>query len=257
MIDDDVSLRSHSHKYAIIGNQSQPLTCDNRDCDIRKMGRHGRMAEIKAVQEDAIEVLKRVDRLGVSQRDLAGKIGVAENKISKIRSGTRRIGAQEYRLAMQFLDEVELKGGHLPDVSQLGPEPDRDYLPIHVLQPSTGASGPDADRKIALFPRGLIEDELRAKPSDLMLIEARGESMAPDFLHGDQILVDLRDRNPVQPGPFAVRDQDGHVVKLVERVAQETKRYRVFHANERYSSYEVDEDDLIIIGRPVWVGRRL
>lgn len=33
--------------------------------------------------------------------------------------------------------------------------------------------------------------------------------------HGDQILYDKRDRNPVQPGPFVLWDDDGYVMKLV------------------------------------------
>ena len=107
------------------------------------------------------------------------------------------------------------------------------------------------------MPRALIEDELRAKPSDLLLLEARGESMQPDFLHGDQILIDKRDRNPVQPGSFALWDGDGYVVKLVERVPRERGRYRIFSANNRFSSYEVEEEEIQIMGRPVWFGRRL
>src|SRR3546814_19805213 len=55
-----------------------------------------------------------------------------------------------------------------------------------------GGTG-EGDRETALISRTLIEDDLRAKPADLLLIDVRGDSMMPDFLHGDQILVDKRE----------------------------------------------------------------
>jgi hypothetical protein len=138
--------------------------------------------------------------------------------------------------------------------------PDRDYLAVEVLPSFAGMGGGgtgEGDVEHALIPRRLVVDELRAKPDDLLLIEARGQSMEPDFHHGDQILVDKRDCNPVQPGAFALWDGDGYVVKLVERVPRQLGRYRIFSANDRYSAYEVEAEDVRIMGRPVWFGRRL
>lgn len=143
----------------------------------------------------------------------------------------------------------------LPDTTD-----DRDYLRVELLPSYAGMGGGgsgEGDAGTGIVSRRLVEDELRAKPDDLLLIEARGDSMAPDFQHGDQILVDKRDRNPRQPGPFALWDGDGYVVKLVERVAQKRGVYRVFSANGRYSAYEVEEEHVTILGRPVWFARRL
>jgi hypothetical protein len=137
---------------------------------------------------------------------------------------------------------------------------DRAYLPVEVLPSFAGMGGGgtgEGDLETALLPRTLIEDELRAKPSDLLLIDVRGDSMEPDFLHGDQILVDRRDRDPRQPGPFALFDGDGYVVKLVERVPGKRGFYRVFSANARYTEYEIEEGEQTIMGRPVWFARRL
>ena len=108
-----------------------------------------------------------------------------------------------------------------------------------------------------MVPRRLVVDELRASPKDLLLIEVRGDSMEPDFWHGDQILIDRRDRNPIQPGPFALWDGEAYVIKLVERVPGQRGVYRVFSVNERYSAYEIEDGEQVIMGRPVWFGRRL
>jgi phage repressor protein C with HTH and peptisase S24 domain len=105
-----------------------------------------------------------------------------------------------------------------------------------------------------MLPRQLIVDELRAKPGDLVMIDVRGNSMEPLFFHGDQILVDKRDRNPVQPGPFALWDGDGYVIKNVER---QRGSYRIFSSNSLYSDLIVEPDTIEIMGRPVWYARRL
>src|SRR3546814_16656947 len=101
-----------------------------------------------------------------------------------------------------------------------------------------GGTG-EGDRETALISRTLIEDDLRAKPADLLLIDVRGDSMMPDFLHGDQILVDKRDRDPRQPGPFALWDGEGYVVKLVERRSEERRvgKECVSTCRSRWSPY--------------------
>lgn len=136
----------------------------------------------------------------------------------------------------------------------------RSYLSVDVLPSFAGMGGGgtgEGDLETALLPRALIEDDLRAKPKDLLLIDVRGDSMEPDFKNGDQILIDRRDRDPRQPGSFALFDGDGYVVKLVERVPGKRGYYRVFSANPRYTEYEIEESDNTIMGRTVWFARRL
>lgn len=222
--------------------------------------RSWRMAlPIKTTQVEAAAILARLDSLGLKQRELAAALDLDENKISKVRSGERQMKAGEVLAATDWLDQQEA-GHYVPEPDLPPVPPDRDYLPVEVLPSYAGMGGGgngEGDTELALIPRRLIEDELRAKPSDLILIEARGESMLPDFQHGDQILIDRRDCNPVQPGAFALWDGDGYVVKLVERIPRQQGRYRIFSANNRFSAYEVDEQEIRIMGRPVWFGRRL
>jgi phage repressor protein C with HTH and peptisase S24 domain len=134
------------------------------------------------------------------------------------------------------------------------------YVEVEVLPSYAGMGGGgsgEGDRAVALMPRMLIEDKLRGNPEDFILIETRGDSMAPDFLHGDQVLVDRRDTNTAQPGAFCLWDGDGYVVKLVERLPARRGWYRIFSRNERYAAYEVEAEQVRIMGRPTWVGREL
>lgn len=206
---------------------------------------------------ELLEALSEWTGLKISQ--IAKRAGLAATTLTRPAHGD-----VSHQLSLPTLEKLRAA---FPDFPGFGGDADaqrgatqRSYLPVPVLPSYAGMGGGgtgEGDLETALLPRSLIEDELRAKPSDLLLIDVRGDSMAPDFLHGDQILIDRRDRDPRQPGPFALFDGDGYVVKLVERVPGKRGWYRVFSANARYSEYEIEEGEQTIMGRPVWFARRL
>lgn len=145
-----------------------------------------------------------------------------------------------------------------PDLPET--DPAQDYLPVSIMPTYAGQGGGgfgDDDPQTGLVSRHLIEREFRGRAADFRLVNVRGDSMEPIFRHGDQLLVDTRDRDPVQPGAFALFDGDAYVVKLVERMPGKRGWYRIFSANDRYSANEVEETESTIMGRPVWFARRL
>lgn len=265
MINNEVGIALHRQAYAIIGSSLQEKTCDNRDCDIRRPMAKRAVAEIKTTQPEAIDILQRVDSLGLTQRELATALGISENKISKVRSAERRFTAGEVLTARDWLAAQTEKlqaFGQSRAVEPDQPTPDAaiDYVEVEVLPTYAGMGGGgtgEGDREIALVPRSLIIDVLRGHPGDFLLINVRGDSMEPDFRHGDQILVDKRDTSPAQPGPFALWDGEWgeYVVKNVERAR--SGEVRIFSSNTKYSAENAGAETTRIIGRPVWFGRRL
>lgn len=108
------------------------------------------------------------------------------------------------------------------------------------------------------FSRSLIEDELRAPADSLLAMVAEGNSMEPDFRGGDQILVDTRRTSLAQPGAFCLWDGDGHVIKYLEKVhGSDPPRVRVISRNDTYTPHERLVEELNLIGRVVWFGRRV
>jgi transcriptional regulator with XRE-family HTH domain len=198
------------------------------------------------------------ERARAFAHDADEEFKLSQQLIGQFESGITKKVPRWVKYAKQALqaavDGVEI----LPDLppSDAGTE----YLEVDVLPTFGGMGGGgtgEGEATLALLPRVLVEDQLRGKPKDFLLIEVRGDSMIPEFLHGDQILIDRRDVNPRQPGPFALFDGDGIVIKLVERIPGRRDHYRIFSANARYSEYEVQEESVRILGRPVWFARRL
>jgi phage repressor protein C with HTH and peptisase S24 domain len=249
VIQDFFSVGAHAADYAIIGSQSQAQSCDNRDCDIRDDVRNQRMATEAELRPEAADIFSRLDGLGIE-----------ENKVSKVRSGERQFKGAELLTARRWLDEVERQQarGIAPDQPDAPPE--QDYVPVEVMPTFGGMGGGgsgEGDRETALVPRALVVDILRGKPGDFLLVNVRGDSMEPDFRHGDQILIDRRDTSPAQPGPFALWDGDWgeYVVKNVERAR--SGEVRIFSSNAKYTTEALPAEQTRIIGRPVWFGRRL
>lgn len=202
-------------------------------------------------------ILDMMVRRNWKQVHLAEALGISQDKVNKSIKGTRQWQGDEV-LKLQALMGDHGDSTLVPEQPPGGRE--NRYVDIAVLPSYAGMGGGgtgEGEQAVAKLPRELIEEQLHGRPGDFELIDVRGDSMMPDFQNGDQILIDKRDRDPRQPGPFALWDDDGYVVKLVERVPGKRGFYRIFSANARYSEYEIEETETTIRGRPVWFARRL
>lgn len=201
-----------------------------------------------------------MDALDLTQTEVAAAIGITQDKLSKVFGGIRQWRGSELLRVLEFLDRLEAQGGFREMADQPEAERSQDYVSVEVLPTFGGMGGGgtgEGDVETALVSRALVVDVLRGKPSDFLLINVRGDSMEPDFRHGDQILIDKRDTSPAQPGPFALWDGEWgeYVVKNVER--SRVGGVRIFSTNQKYSAEAVETEQTRIIGRPVWFGRRL
>ena len=109
-----------------------------------------------------------------------------------------------------------------------------------------------------LFADSLIRHEFRAKPDDLRMITVDGDSMEPLLSSGDRILIDVSRQVPVPPGIFVIWDGMGLVAKRIEHVPHsEPPRVVLKSLNPEYDSYERLAEEVRVVGRAVWVSRRL
>ena len=152
-----------------------------------------------------------------------------------------------------------------------------DYIPVRVAQvrPGMGAGAEafahqdgsgDENGVVEYFAPQLIE-ALRAKPSDLWVMQVEGQSMSPYLESGDSIMVDSARTNPSQPGVFVVWDGFGMVCKWAERVvaadaAAKPSTIRLISQNPLFAPVELTvgepgEAEAYVMGRVVWMSRKL
>lgn len=102
------------------------------------------------------------------------------------------------------------------------------------------------------LPTQFISHELRSGPQDLTVAEVTGDSMFPKLHHTDRIIINHADTNPTPPGVFAMWDGYGLVVKNVHRIHKSTPpKLLLVSENPIYPPYEVDAEDIVIVGRVV------
>ena len=109
-----------------------------------------------------------------------------------------------------------------------------------------------------LFADPLIRHEFRARPENLRIITVDGDSMEPVLSSGDRILIDVSFTVPVPPGIFVIWDGMGLVAKRIEHVPHsEPPKVVLKSLNPEYDSYERLAEEIRVVGRAVWVSRRL
>lgn len=135
-------------------------------------------------------------------------------------------------------------------------------IPLYNVTAAAGNGAEVDDEEIIdslVFKKEWIHSELRTNPAHLYLIYVEGESMEPSLRPGDVILVDHSDNTANRDAIYVLRLDGALLVKRLQRLPG--KKIKVSSDNPAYESFEIDlaktNDDLAIIGRVVWTGRRL
>lgn len=113
-------------------------------------------------------------------------------------------------------------------------------------------------RDIWNLPPSYMAGELRMTTKRARIIEVRGDSMEPTLWSGDRVMIDLGDRSLSQEGVFALWDGDGVAVKRLERVRpSDPPTLRLISDNPRHRAVELLAEEVNVIGRVVWVARKM
>ena len=169
--------------------------------------------------------------------------------------------SDRHTLARYFgISEVELGG---PGQNSGGSSSPSSLIPVPRLNVDASA-GPGAfnDSESEYAHIGFDEKWLRrvsrSKSSDLSVIKVQGDSMTPTLSDGDDILVDAGDGvERLRDGIYVLRRDDALLVKRIAP-SPASRRIIIKSDNDSYPSWpDCELGDVDIIGRVVWVGRRL
>lgn len=203
----------------------------------------------------ADELARRARAFALEEGD---EIKLSQQLISKYESGGAKRSPHWIRYVQRAFDAADQETANDPHLH--AGKTDNSVL-IRLLPTFVGLGGGgtgEGDEGQISFSRDLIENELRVPPERLLAMVAEGNSMEPDFKGGDQILVDTRRTSLAQPGAFCLWDGDGHVVKFLERVqGSDPPKVRVISANQIYEPTERLVDEINLVGRVIWFGRRV
>jgi phage repressor protein C with HTH and peptisase S24 domain len=108
------------------------------------------------------------------------------------------------------------------------------------------------------FDRRWLKQLCAGRPDDLSIIRVQGDSMMSTLSDGDEIMVDRGDgAGRLRDGIYVMRRDEELIVKRVA-VNPATRRITVKSDNPDYPTWpDCDPDDLAIVGRVVWAGRKV
>lgn len=193
-----------------------------------------------------------------------------------LKRGTPRVLPEDVRAALAKHYGVSEDLFRLGDasvkaaVALWGGPGDRHDAPAPMSTPDFGDAISEMDIKASAGPGALVDshdeaviDHWRippavlktqtASPTDnLRIITVKGDSMAPDFLPGERVLVDLADKLPSPAGVFVLWDGFGLVIKRVEMVPYSNPpKARLISRNSQFQAYECLAEEVQISGRVI------
>ena len=129
---------------------------------------------------------------------------------------------------------------------------------VHVSAGGGALVGEENKRRNWPFASDYLQSELGLSQSRLAVVEVRGDSMEPTLSSGDRVLVNMSDQQVSQPGIFIIFDGDGTVIKRVEKVpGSRPPKIVLISDNPLHGRYELQSDDVQIVGRVVWRAGRI
>ncbi len=177
-----------------------------------------------------------------SKADLATALRLDPPAISKILAGKRQIKAQEY-MSMRRYFGLPVDGERAVGMHSYHLKPLASGLQEQAV---------DQDDAAWVMPASLFETRTKAPPEQIRIFAIQESAMAPDFMPGEQVLVDLSDRQPSPPGVFIVSDGLGHIIRQCEYVSHsEPPEIKLSANNRKYDPYTLLLEKADIIGRVI------
>ncbi len=156
---------------------------------------------------------------------------------------------------------------------RLDPDAPRDEMAyVRSLDISLGMGNPAVvedypDTELVPFNLGFIRTITKASTDQLVILGGHGESMEPTLLRNDMLLIDTSQRMPlVSDLIWAFHYAGGGMIKRLRRIReisrqeineQRRDRFLIISDNAAVPDQTADIEDVHVIGKLIWVGRKM
>jgi phage repressor protein C with HTH and peptisase S24 domain len=195
-----------------------------------------------------------------SVADLAKAVGVSDNAIYKWVSGRGQPGMSSLvNLARAAGVSVEWLATGQGSTKILLDQPRTPEASIFYSTPRHALALPEAGTVLESFQvvdylhfhQNWFQKNLGVDVARVVLIETRGDSMAPTIDDGDLCLVDLAEGRFKHDGLYALRDGIDLAIKRLQR--EPDGSLMLLSDNPVYQPIRVAADEITIIGRVIWL----
>lgn len=225
--------------------------------------------------ELADKLKKAREYLNQGQKEMAALVGAGYRSWQGYEQGTSTPGGQVFEalvrlgfnatwffsndVPMLIQDQVIKGDGRQYSLAE--PSVEYVHIPRYEVEASAGGGAVIHGEQVVdylSFRAEWVRNSLGVSVRDLALISVIGDSMEPTLSEGDVVLLDMTTKGVMDGSIYALQLNGGLLVKRIQRKLDGS--IVVKPDNPRYDTEIISEDsaDLLkIIGRVVWVGRRL
>ena len=205
----------------------------------------------------------RMKELKITQDTLAEYLGVTQGAIAHWFSGRREPDIETINRTLKYLDLPLLGVGYEPRSYEPSSPSEKDYALIPQFK-AMGSCGDGYLNEHVELTEGLVfkRDWLKrmnAKPENLYVIYADGDSMEPYIFEGDVVLFDTSQIEPRDKQVYVIRRPDGgnSIKRLIQQlsgawVIRSDSADKVSNPDEPVTESAIHE--MPILGRVIWRG---
>ena len=115
------------------------------------------------------------------------------------------------------------------------------------------------DTELVPFNLGFIRAITKAPTDQLVIMGGHGESMEPTLLRNDMLMIDTSQRSPIASDLiWAFHYAGGGMIKRLRRIRDHRRdRILIISDNTAVPVQTADLEDVHVIGKLIWVGRKM
>jgi len=215
-------------------------------------------------------IRERLDALDISQSELARRVKVSQPTINALIKGGAAGSKHLHVIAAELETSPAWLAGETDDPSPVAPrksavdaladELDLAVLPEYDIGFSMGGGTTLSEQYeqtgIVPFSRGWLRTMMSGHVSELFVARGDGDSMEPTLKDGDIVLIDSAQKVVrAQDRIWAVSYGELGMIKRVRRTPQGS--YLLMSDNPNVTPIECFDGEMQVIGRVVWIGRRI
>lgn len=216
-----------------------------------------------------LRIHERMEKLGINQSELARRVGVSQPTIHALIKGGSASSRHLHRIAAELETSPAYLAGETDEDAPIAVAPsaldaltdklDLAIVPELEIGYSMGAGtvfGQFEQRGVVPFQRAWLRSMMRGSIADLFVARGEGDSMQPTLLDGDIVLIDTSQRDIRQQDRiWAVAYGELGMIKRVRRLPGGS--YVLLSDNATVSPITCADEEMHVIGRVIWIGRRI
>lgn len=201
-----------------------------------------------------LELLQRAELKAKTRAKIGEALGLPASRISEMFKGTRDLSYDEAR---KLIDRFDLMDG--VQTTDVVSSESVALVPQLELGFSMGGGSVFEDypsQGVIPFQREWLRGLMRGRLEELFVARGDGDSMEPTLKDGDIVLIDTAQKDILQQDRiWAVSYGDLGMIKRVRRLPGGT--YQLISDNPNVTPISAFDGEMHVIGRVIWIGRRI